>query len=247
MEIVIGGILPLSTIDYEGKSASVIFFGGCNFRCHYCYNFGILDERMGARQDTGQLFDLVMQGKKLIDAVVFSGGEPTVQPEALSELVHMFKKAGLAVKIDTNGSNAGVIADLLARNLIDYIALDIKAPLEREHEYSRVIQRDAAQAIKNIREIMKLRHAFSFVLECRTTVVPGLIFREHDIEEIAEEVGKYCDLYVLQQFTPEKGCLDEEYNKVKSPTRDELRGLALVAKKHVRDVRIRTAEGEEMV
>lgn len=245
MEVVIGGILPLSTIDYEGKSASVILFGGCNFRCHYCYNSGMLDDRMGARQDTKQIFDLVMQGNKLIDAVVFSGGEPTIQPDALSELVHMFKKAGLSVKIDTNGSNAGIIVELLARNLVDYVALDVKAPLEKEHEYSRVIQKDATQAIKSMREIMKLRHAFRFALECRTTIVPGLIFREHDIGEIAEEVGKYCDLYVLQQFTPDKGCLDSAYNKVKSPTRDELRKLALVAKKHVRDVRIRTSEGEE--
>ena len=247
MEVVIGGILPLSTVDYGGKSASVIFFGGCNFRCHYCNSSGMLDQRMGARQDTKQVFDLVMQGKKLIDAVVFSGGEPTMQPDALSELVHMFKKAGLAIKIDTNGSNAGVIVELLARNLIDYIALDVKAPLEREHEYSRVIQKDAAKTITNIREIMKLRHAFRFILECRTTIVPGLIFREHDIEEIAEEVGKYCDLYVLQQFTPEKGCEDKTYNKIKSPAHDEVLKLARVAKKHVKNVSIRTSEGEEEV
>ena len=247
MEVIIGGMLPLSTIDYEGKSASVIFFGGCNFRCHYCCNFGMLDQRMGAKQDTKQLFGLVMQENKLIDAVVFSGGEPTLQPDALSELVHMFKKAGLSVKIDTNGSNPGVIAELLARNLIDYIALDVKAPLEREHEYSRVIQRDATQAIMGIREIMKLRHAFRFILECRTTIVPGLIFREHDIEEIAEEVGKYCDLYVLQQFTPDKGCLDNAYNKVKPPAHNELLKLARIAKKHVKNVSIRTSEGEETV
>jgi pyruvate formate lyase activating enzyme len=245
MEVIIGGVLPLSTIDYPGRSASVIFFGGCNFRCHYCYNFSILDERMGARQDTNQVFDLVMQGSKLVDAVVFSGGEPTLQPQALTELIYMFKKAGLAVKIDTNGSNAGIIAELAARNLIDYVAIDVKAPLEREHEYSRVIQRNASEAVKNIREILKLRRAFNFFLECRTTVVPGLIFREHDIEEIAEEVGKYCDLYALQQFTSEKGCLDKDYNKVKSPSRDELLKLGRLAKKHVKNVWIRTSEGEE--
>lgn len=247
MEVIIGGILPLSTLDFTGKSASVILFGGCNFRCRYCYHFAILDPQMGARQETKQVFDLVMQNRNLIDAVVFSGGEPTMQPDALSELVRMFKGAGLAVKIDTNGSNAGPIAELLARNLIDHIALDVKAPLEKEHEYSRVIHRDAADAIKNIREIIKLKGAFRFVLECRTTIVPGLIFREHDIEEIAQEVGKHCDIYVLQQFVPDKGCEDKEYNKTLSPTRDELRKLAMVAKRHVRNVRIRTSEGEEMV
>jgi len=247
MEVIIGGILPLSTIDFEGKSASAIFFGGCNFRCHYCYNFNILDERTCANKDTKTIFDIVMQGEGLVDAVVFSGGEPTVQPQALYELAYMFKKAGLAVKIDTNGSNSGVIAEMLARNLVDYIALDIKAPLEKEREYAKVIQRDAKEAVKNIREIMKLRRVFPFVLETRTTIVPGLIFREHDIESIAKEVAPYADLYVLQQFTPEKGCFDSAYNKLKSPTRQELLKLAKIAKKHVSDVRIRTSEGEEKV
>ena len=247
MDVILGGILPLSTIDYEGKSASVIFFGGCNFRCHYCYNFNMLDERTCAKKDTKVIYDLVMQGADLIDAVVFSGGEPTMQPQALYELAYMFKKSGLAVKIDTNGSNAGVIAELLARKIVDYIALDVKAPLEKEREYSKIIQKDAKEAIKNIREVMRLRGAFDFVLECRTTIVPGLIFREHYIEDIAKEISHYADLYVLQQFTPEKGCFDSAYNKTKQPTRDELLKLAKTAKKHVKDVRIRTLEGEEKV
>lgn len=247
MEVLIGGILPLSTIDYEGKSASVILFQGCNFRCRYCYDYRILDPRMGTSQDTKKIFGIVMEGQKLIEAVVFSGGEPTLQPEALTELVHLFKKEGLAIKVDTSGSNAGVIAELVARNLIDYISLDIKAPLEKEHEYSRIIQTDSGKFIKNIREIMKLRHAFPFILECRTTIVPSLIFRDHEILEIAQEIGKYCDRYVLQQFVPDKGCVDQELAKVKPPTRDEMLKLAKIAKKYIRDVRIKTSEGEERV
>lgn len=247
MEVVIGGILPLSTIDYPGKSASVIFFAGCNFRCRFCYDYAMLDPKMGVKKDTKQIFDLVMEGGRLIEAVVFSGGEPTMQPEALSELVYMFKKAGLDVKIDTNGSNTGVLDDLIARRLIDYVALDVKAPLERIREYSHIIQKEAGPSISNMRELMRLRRAFPFILECRTTIVPGLIFREHDVDEIAEEIGKHADIYVLQQFTPDKGCVDQEYNKVKSPTREELLKLAGTAKKHVRDVRIRTSEGEERV
>jgi pyruvate formate lyase activating enzyme len=245
MDMTIGGLLPLSTEHYPGRSASVILFGGCNFRCRYCYHYDILDEHLLEPKDTKQIFDLVMADREVIDAVVFSGGEPTAQPDALSELVKSFKKAGLAVKIDTNGSNTGVIAELLARKQIDYIALEIKSPLEKDREYSRVIQRGAAKALKSIHELLELRRVFPFILECRTTIVPGLIFREHDIEEIAQEVGKYCDLYVLQQFTPEKGCFDKEFEKVKSPTRAELLKLAKIAKKHVKDVRIRTSEGEE--
>jgi pyruvate formate lyase activating enzyme len=247
MDVVMGGIMPLSTIDYEGKSATVIFFGGCNFRCRFCYSHAILDARMCTTMNAQNVYSLVMEGRKLIEAVVFDGGEPTAQPDALVELVKMFKAAGLLVKIDTNGSNVGVLAELLARNLVDYIALDVKAPLDNEREYSHITQRDAKQALHNLTELMRLKGAFNFFLECRTTIVPGLIFRQHDIEGIAKSIGQHADRYVLQQFTPVKGCVDKSYDNVQSPKREELVALAKTAKKHIADVRIRTSEGEEKV
>jgi pyruvate formate lyase activating enzyme len=205
----------------------------------------MLNSKTGKKMDTQELYSLVAEGGQPIDAVVFSGGEPTLQPDALYELADAFKKNGLSVKIDTNGSNSGAIVEMLARNIIDYIALDVKAPLDREREYSNLIQTNAEPVIKNIKEILKLRRVFPFVLECRTTIVPGLIFREHEIEEIAKQIAGHCDLYVLQQFTPDRGCLDKEYTKLKPPTRQELLKLAKIAKKHIPDVRVRTAEGEE--
>lgn len=246
MDVLIGGILPLSTIDFENRSASVIFFCGCNFRCPWCYNYKILDPINCAKKDTKEVFDYVMEGKELISGIVFTGGEPTIQPEPLKELCKLFKQQGLAVKIDTNGANAGIIAELLARNLVDHVALDIKAPLVREREYSKVIGVNAKKPINEICEIMRLKKAFNFRFECRTTIVPGVIYRERDIEEIAKEISGRADFYVLQQFTPEKGTLDPTYSKLKPPTRDELFKLGLAAKKYVKDIRIRTSEfGEE--
>lgn len=251
MEVLIGDILPLSTIDFENHAAAVIFMGSCNFRCRFCYNGPLLDPILCKRADTAEVFRKVMEGRDLITGVVFTGGEPTLQPAALKELCLLFKKAGLAVKIDTNGSRSGVIADLLEHKAVDYVALDVKAPLENEHEYHVItgLPPDKAKdAITNIERTLQLRKVFPFRLECRTTVVPGVIHREHDIETIARDIAHFADFYVLQQFTPEKGCFDPALETVRPPSRDELHGLALRAKRYVKDVRIRTAEmGEEEV
>jgi pyruvate formate lyase activating enzyme len=251
MDILIGDILALSTTDFEKHAAAVIHMGGCNFRCRFCNKGPLLDPILCKKVDTGEVFKKVMAGRELITGVVFTGGEPSVQPGPLRELCTLFKKESLAVKLDTNGSNSGVIADLLEHGLVDYIALDIKAPLENEHDYHNIIgvpPKKAKDTITKIHRVLQLRKVFPFRLECRTTVVPGIIYRDHDIEMIAKEVSHFADVYVLQQFTPEKGCLDPELNTVQPPSRAELRGLAKRAKRHVKDVRIRTAEmGEEKI
>lgn len=248
MDIVIGDITPVSTTDFEGKSAVVVYFGLCNFKCPFCWTHKFLDTISCKKMDTKEVFDQVMESRDLISGVVFDGGEPVYQPDALLELCKAFKAEGLFVKINTNGSNSGIIAEILERNALDHLALDVKAPLEFEREYDKVIRVDAKKYIHEIERIYQLKHAFPFKLECRTTVVPHLIFRRHDIEQIAKEVSKVADFYVLQQFDPVKGTLDPEFAGFQKIPRERLLELARIAKRHVRDVRIRTDEmGEEKV
>lgn len=244
-----GGIILESTTDYPNLSAAVINMGKCNFACHYCFDYDIVDPLLCKKRDTAHVFEEVMDGRELIDAVVFTGAEPTQQRSALAELCFLFKNEGLKSKIDTNGSDAGILSELLIRKLVDYIALDVKAPLEHEKEYAHVIGLPSAKKeIHSIGEILLLHGAFDFTLECRTTIVPTLIYRPHEIEQIAKEIAGHCNLYVLQQFIPDRGCLDPAFSEIAAPNRDELAALASHAKKYIKDVRIRTAEfGEEKI
>ena len=119
-----------SFIDYPGKIASVIFLGGCNFRCHYCHNSQLM-----AAESNKIDFDKVLKELKeqvgFIDGVVITGGEPTLHPH-LKMIVSEIKKLGFLVKLDTNGTNSKILGELD----IDFIAMDIKGPLDR---YSDIV------------------------------------------------------------------------------------------------------------
>ena len=248
MQVLIGDILGESTTHYPGIAASVIFMGKCNFKCRFCYDFNFIDPMLCKKMDTQDVFNKVMEGRQLISGVVFDGGEPTVQAEAFAELCHLFKNEGLKVKVNTNGSNPGIIAELAARNLIDYVCVDVKAPLELADEYKRLVDVPLGNILHDVHETMKLKGAFKFILECRTTIVPGFNDHGHFIEMIAKEVRPYADLYVLQQFRPEKGTMDPELQNVAAPSRKQLLEFARRVKRIARDVRIRTLEmGEEKI
>ena len=123
-----GGFIPLSTVDWRGRSVCTVFFRGCPLRCSYCQNAGILtgdDPR-----DTGEVIDLIKGSRIAASGVIFSGGEPTMQKDALLSLARAAKKLGLAVGIQTNGLFPDTLADLIKERLVDRIALDYKTQWE---------------------------------------------------------------------------------------------------------------------
>lgn len=129
--MIIGGWQKLSLIDYPRKLATVIFTQGCNFRCPYCHN----PELLGCRKNTQPIpaetmFDYLAKRTGLLEGVVITGGEPTLQAD-LTDFIGQIKDFGYSVKLDTNGSRPQVVLNLLRNNLLDYIAMDIKAPLEK--------------------------------------------------------------------------------------------------------------------
>ena len=123
--IYIAGFQKNSFIDYPGKIASVIFLGGCNFACHYCHNSDLLTDKSNTINFNKILLELKEQ-IGFIDGVVITGGEPTLHPH-LKTIIKEIKSLGLLVKLDTNGTNSKILSELG----VDYIAMDIKAPLER--------------------------------------------------------------------------------------------------------------------
>jgi len=245
----IGGIVDLSTIDWYGKITSMTFFAGCNFRCPYCQNASLIPLESGKELDTEDIVKRLQRNLDIVDAAGFTGGEPCLQAEALKELAKRAKALGLRVFLNTNGSNPEVVSDMIEEGLLDYVALDVKAPLDPE-PYGRAI--DLAElgeaAVGNVKATLEKCLEAGITLEVRTTIVPGLIDQEKDIRKVSSEIAG-AQLYVLQQFSPEGDLLDQNFKNVTPPTRETLTRLARVALEcGVREVRIRTKEsGEETI
>ncbi len=240
-----GIMIPVSTIDWYGRSASVIFFNGCNFKCLYCSNnkfIRIANQRLEPLYKGGQAVKIeeierqILDSKIFISAVVFSGGEPTYHPEELEHLAAFVKEQRLLVGIETNGYYPERLEKLIDSKLVDKIFLDIKAPLYDAQKYS-MITGDVDDAAERASQSLHLRGA---AIEVRTTVFRSFA----DVPEIARSLEGHDCTYVIQQGIPEYAP-DEKIRKEKPFTRDELAALARSVP-FLKDVRIRTREkGEE--
>ncbi|MFA5249910.1 MAG: anaerobic ribonucleoside-triphosphate reductase activating protein [Parachlamydiales bacterium] len=191
--MLIGGIQKLSLTDYPGKLAAIIFVQGCPLRCQFCHNPSlVLPPLYSTLIPFEEILHFLTQRKNDLEGVVISGGEPTSQND-LFEAVSQIKALGYAVKLDTAGTNPASVEKLLKARLIDYIAMDIKAPLEK---YEAVVKTkvDPAIILQSIRLILQAPVAKEF----RTTLVQGL----HEKEDVLEMVRliKGETLYVLQKF-----------------------------------------------
>ncbi len=189
----IGGFIKQSLIDFPGKIASVIFTTGCNFRCFYCHNPElVLPEliRQSPQFDYHEIINYLFNNRFLLDAVVITGGEPTIY-EGLPELLSKIKRLGLLVKLDTNGTNSQMIHQLIKEKLVDYIAMDIKTTLEL-NKYKQVVgdkfcDKDLNEILKTISIIKNSDGDFEF----RTTIV-GSVHSKNDIQKMINSLfGKY--------------------------------------------------------
>lgn len=127
----IGGLQKFSLLDYPGKISAVVFTQGCNFRCPYCHNPELVDPaRYQECLPEEEIFSFLETRRGKLEAVTVTGGEPTLQ-KSLAPFLRRIKDMGFLVKLDTNGSRPDVLEELLRQKLIDYIAMDIKAPLEK--------------------------------------------------------------------------------------------------------------------
>ena len=210
----IGGFVKISLIDFPGKVAAVVFTCGCDLRCRYCQNPTLVKgcppgevEKIPERV----IFDYLKKNKALLDGVTITGGEPTLQPD-LKEFIKKVKSLGLKVKLDTNGMHPEVLKEVLP--LVDYVAMDIKAPPNKYKEITGV-----KVELKRIEESMKIIRESGVEYEFRTTVVPGLLTKK-DIKSIAKWIGK-AKRYSIQGFVPHN-TLDKKLMKIKPYSRKEL-------------------------
>ncbi len=187
----IAGIQNNSFVDYPGKIAAVIFTPGCNMDCFYCHNRILIENKKTELYNSEEVLKLIKTRREFLDAVVITGGEPTLQPE-LEKYIIKIKEIGLKVKLDTNGTNPNSLKKLISDNLVDYIAMDIKAPLERYDEITGV-----KVNINNIKKSIKIIMGSQLKYEFRTTFIPQL--NNQDIKKIAKLIVG-AKRYVLQQY-----------------------------------------------
>lgn len=177
----IGGYQPASFIDYPGRVAAVIFTQGCNFRCPYCHNAELIATDRPALYDQEEIIARLALRRGKLGGVVISGGEPTLQEELLP-FCRRLGELGLAVKLDTNGSRPEVLAELLAAGVVDYIAMDLKAPLKRYRQLAGV-----AVAAETIHRSSRLIAAGGIPHHFRTTNFTTLLGPD-DLAAIRREV-----------------------------------------------------------
>lgn len=191
----IGGLEKTTLIDYPGKVACMIYTVGCNFRCPYCHNPELVDETAEII-DSETIFAFLKERKPLLDGVVITGGEPTLHDD-LIEFLKRIKDLGYLIKLDSNGTRPEMIKEILSLNLVDYIAMDMKSPLEK---YSQQVARPVNT--ENIQESIRLIMKSNVEYEFRTTVVKSLL-SEQDILSIAQSI-RGAKKYYLQKFIPTK-------------------------------------------
>jgi len=215
--IKIGGLQKNTLIDYPGKIACCLFLIGCNFRCPFCYNPElVLSQKIKSQPIISQadFFSFLKERKGFLEGVVILGGEPTIYPD-LDKFLRRIKELGYLVKLDTNGSNPEIISSLLIKNLIDYVALDIKAPKEKYQKAIGYQDKKLAEEIVNkVEKGLNILKEAEIDFECRTTVVPNLL-NEEDIFKIARWISPYCKKYFLQNFINTKPTLNPDFQKLK--------------------------------
>jgi pyruvate formate lyase activating enzyme len=166
----IKGFLETSFVDWPGKICAVLFLPSCNLRCPFCHNQDlVLHPESLASFPWGHIEKRLTVLRRWLDGVCVTGGEPTLQNE-LPDLLEKIRALGLTVKLDTNGTRPKVIRSLIDRNLIDYLAMDIKGPLDQE-SYRQCA--GAKISIGDIRSTMELILSGRVPGEFRTTIIPS--------------------------------------------------------------------------
>lgn len=197
--MIIAGFQKNSFVDFPEQIASVIFSVGCNMDCWYCHNHGITQD---PDLSVEKIIDFLSSRKGMIDGVVFTGGEALLQPD-LEDVITKVKELGFLIKLDTNGLLPDKLKNLLDKNLLDYVAMDIKSPWEKYNQITQV-NCDIEALKKSVEIIMNSGVDYEF----RTTMSPDLFV--DDIRTIAQNI-KGAKKYAIQQYRQK--CFDKQLSQ----------------------------------
>ena len=229
------GLQKMTLLDYPGKVACTVFLQGCNFRCPFCHNSGLLDAEEEPYMSAEELLAFLNKRKGLLDGVCITGGEPTLDKD-LKELLTQIKSLGFLTKLDTNGSRPQILKELAEANLLDYVAMDIKNCPSR---YGQTVGVENI-TLTNIESSIKFLLQGDVPFEFRTTVMDEL----HD-EESMEEMGVWLQSlgkgrkpqrFFLQPYVERDSVLAPGLT---TPTAEKLRKLAQIMAGFAENVEIR--------
>lgn len=240
--MIIGGLEKLTLLDYPEHLAAIIFTQGCNFRCHYCYNpLLVLPQNTGADNENKKdshliaeedLFNFLKERFGRLEGVVITGGEPTLHPD-LPDFIRKIKDMGYMVKLDSNGTNPEMLKKLIDEKLIDYIAMDIKAPFEY-YEKAVNVQTD----FKKLQESANIIMSCGLPYEFRTTVVPGIL-DEDDFYKMGENI-RGAKKWYLQSFKSDTDLVNPSYAGKKSFTRKDMEKFVSIGRDFVEICELRS-------
>lgn len=226
----IHGLNKTTLLDYPEHVAATVFVGGCNFRCPFCHNSDlVLNPASQPFIGEEEIFDFLNKRKNILSGVCISGGEPTLQPD-LDEFIRKIKDMGLLVKLDTNGYRPEIIKGLVEKDLLDYIAMDIKSGVTGYKSAAGITELDWEKIAESIDFIMNSGVQYEF----RTTVVKG-IHKKQDFEEITNLI-KGCGSYFLQNYKDNENVILPGFAVF---SKEELEEFAEVVRPYVGKVTLR--------
>ena len=203
--MIIAGLQKMTITDFPENVACILFLKGCNFRCPYCHNSELIDYKIDDNYILKEeVFDFLKKRQGILDGVVISGGEPTVNKD-LPKLIKEIRDLGFKIKLDTNGTNPQMLKELLEDGLIDYVAMDIKNVQTKYLETAGLSEKNV-QILENVQKSIDILKKSKVDHEFRTTIMKNYHNIE-DLEEINKLIGK-DEKYFIQNFEDSEYVLD---------------------------------------
>ena len=225
----IHGLQKMTLLDFPGRVACTVFFGGCDMRCPFCHNAELLDGTAPPVMSSEELLEFLKKRQGLLDGVAFTGGEPLLQKD-LPDLAARIRELGYPVKLDTNGTHPERLSEMIRNSLVQYVAMDIKNSPDRYAETAGLEKLD----LKPIRESVSLLLGGTVDYEFRTTAVAEL----HD-DSSFEQIGQWirgAEHYYLQRFTDRDTV---PFEGLHAPSEEQMKHWADIVRPHVPAVALR--------
>ena len=227
--MIIHGLQKLTLVDYPGKCACILFSGACNFRCPFCQNGSlVLEPENEPVIPDGEIFSFLEKRKRMLEGVVVTGGEPTINADLIPFLGRI-KALGYAVKLDTNGYMPSVLKDAVRSGYVDYVAMDIKTSLD-EYSILSGVKADTSRIQESIDFLLSGEVDYEF----RTTVVKEL-HHASNFKKIGETI-KGAKRYFLQSFVPSEDTISTGFT---TPSLEDLQNYKEILNSYIENVSIR--------
>lgn len=204
--MIILGLTKTTLLDYPGKVAATVFTGGCNFRCPFCHNGHLITNIDGCESISEEtVLEHLEKRKNVLEGVCITGGEPTINTD-LPDFIRKICEIGYKIKLDTNGTNPGMLDTLIKEKLIDYVAMDIKNSKEKY-----IVSAECNdEQLKDIERSVEILKSSNIEYEFRTTLVRELHEKE-DIEKTAEWL-KGCSKWYIQSYVESENVLEKRFS-----------------------------------